>query len=36
MTLLQKYKMQVAGAVIVVDKKKSEVLFNIGKCCDNY
>ena len=29
MTLLQKYKMQVAGAVIVVDKKKSEVPFAV-------
>ena len=36
MTLLQKYKIQVAGAVIVVDKKKSEVPFSIGKCCDNF
>ena len=36
MTLLQKYKIQVAGAVIVVDKKKSEEPFNIGERCDNF
>ena len=36
MTLLQKYKIQVAGAVVVVDKKKSEVPFNIGKCSDDF